>query len=117
MCDQSKNKQDIEKLTSFATLMDSKFVIPGTPIRFGLDSLLGLIPGIGDTITLAATVYYIGIAHSYKLPFHIKLLIVWNAFIDWLIGLVPLIGDIFDIGWKSNQKNVALIKKYLSSQK
>ena len=104
---------EIQKLDNLADWMDSRFQIPGTSIRFGLDSLLGLIPGVGDTITLASTGYLISKAHQYKLPWHVKTTMMWNLLIDWLIGLIPLLGDIFDIGWKANNKNVALIKKYI----
>lgn len=106
-------EEEIQKLDKMAEWMDSRFKIPGTSIRFGLDSLIGLIPGIGDTVTLATTGYLISRAHSYKLPWHVKTTMIWNLFIDWLIGLIPLLGDVFDVGWKANQKNVALIKKYI----
>ena len=105
-------QQDIEKLESMASWMDSRFTIPGTSIRFGLDSLIGLIPGVGDTVTFFSTVYLIGKAHAYKLPWYVILQMIWNGFVDWLIGLIPLVGDIFDIGWKANHKNVALLKKH-----
>ena len=103
---------DIDKLKNLADWMDSRFSIPGTNIRFGFDSILGLIPGIGDTVTLASTAYLLGKAGKYNVPAHAKAKMVRNAFLDWLIGLVPLIGDIFDIGWKANQKNVEIIRKY-----
>lgn len=106
------NKKELEKLQSFADWMDSKFVIPGTKIRFGLDSALGLVPGVGDTATVFATAYLIAKAHEHGVPMHIKMRMAWNAFIDWLIGLIPLLGDIFDVGWKSNQKNVELLRKH-----
>lgn len=103
-------------MESLAHWMDSKFKLPGTNIRFGLDSILGLIPGVGDTVTLASTVYLLGQAQSLNVPWTIKTRMMWNAFIDWLIGLVPFFGDIFDIGWKSNQRNVKLLKDYIKSQ-
>lgn len=109
----SLTEHDLNKLQSMADWMDNRFRIPGTSIRFGLDSLLGLIPGVGDTVTLASTVYLISAARRYDLPWHVTLRMIWNAFIDWFIGLIPFLGDIFDVGWKSNQKNVALIKNYL----
>jgi|TARA_R110002126_G_scaffold279836_1_gene426924 hypothetical protein len=108
--------RDIEKLESMAELMDSRFKIPGTSISFGLDSLLGLIPGIGDTVTLISTAYLMGKARAYKLPWQVTLRMLCNALLDWLIGLIPIIGDIFDIAWKANKKNVALIKKHLKSR-
>ena len=105
-------QEELKKLDDLAEWMDNRFSIPGTSIRFGLDSLLGLIPGIGDSVTVISTFYLIARAHDYKLPWHVKTTMIWNLFIDWLIGLIPILGDIFDIGWKANKKNVALIKKY-----
>jgi hypothetical protein len=104
---------DIRKMEKMAVWLDSRFSIPGTSIRFGLDSILGLIPGIGDTVTLASTAYLIRIARTHNLPLYVIIHMLWNAFVDWFIGLVPLLGDIFDVGWKANLKNVALIKKHL----
>lgn len=105
-------KKELEELERFAKLMDSQFSIPGTSIRFGLDSILGLIPGIGDTGTALITLYLVHKAGKYNLPPHVKRQMLWNTFIDWLIGLIPLVGDIFDIRWKANLRNVALLRKY-----
>jgi hypothetical protein len=107
---------ELKKLDRLAELMDNRFVIPGTSIRMGLDSILGLIPGIGDTVTLLVTLYLAEKARRYNLPGHLRARIYWNAFIDWLIGLVPFLGDIFDIGWKANLQNVALIRKHLEER-
>lgn len=107
---------ELRKLDRLAELMDNRFVIPGTSIRFGLDSLLGLLPGVGDTATLLVTLYLADWAKRYDLPAHLRARIYWNAFIDWLIGLVPFAGDIFDVGWKSNVRNVALIRQYLQER-
>ncbi len=111
-----KQKQDIENLEVLADWLDTKFVIPGTKIRFGVDGILGLIPGLGDTITALATVYIIGSASQLGLPRHLLMLMAWNGFIDWLAGLIPFIGDIFDIGFKANRRNVDLIRNYLYKQ-
>jgi len=111
---------DIEKelahLQQIADWMDSKFTIPGTSIRFGLDSLLGLIPGVGDTIGAAVTAYLIAQADRYQLPHHLKMRMAGNAFIDWFLGLIPFAGDIFDFGWKANQRNLNLIRKHLQDR-
>lgn len=110
MKDHEKRIKNLEKL---AVWMDSRFTIPGTNIQLGMDSILGLIPGIGDTLTLGSTAYFYGFATSLNLPWHVKGRILWNGFIDWLIGLIPFFGDIFDIGWKSNLKNIELIKSHM----
>lgn len=103
----------IRQLESLADWMDSKFTLPGTKIKFGLDSLVGLIPGIGDTATLLVSAHIYRHAHSYNLPGHVKLRMLWNIFIDWLIGLIPVVGDLFDIKWKANRRNIELLKKHI----
>ncbi len=107
------HKKEVDRLENLAEWLDNRFVIPGTSIRFGLDSIIGIIPVIGDTLTLVPLIYLIGKAQKFKLPFHVTLSMLANAALDWVIGLVPFIGDIFDIGFKANIRNVALIKKYL----
>lgn len=109
--------EDLRQLQALADWMDSKFVIPGTKIRFGLDSVIGLIPGLGDTASAAVTAFIIAKAGKYNLPFHVKMRMAWNGFLDWLVGLIPFFGDIFDVGFKANRKNVALIVEHLERQK
>lgn len=106
--------QKLQSLQSLAELMDNRFTVPGTSMRFGLDALLGLIPGVGDTITLLITAYIISAAHQYKLPWHLKGRMIFNAGVDWLIGLVPLIGDIFDLKWRANLRNVRILHEHLA---
>ncbi len=101
---------DLEKLAEW---MDSKFALPGTKIRLGLDSILGVIPGVGDTATLAISAYMIAKARTIGVPHHVTARMLWNIFIDWLVGLVPFLGDIFDVGFKANLKNVALLKEHV----
>ncbi len=96
--------------------MDSQFRIPGTPVRVGLDSILGLVPVVGDTGTLLVTLYLTSYARKYKVPKRIIAEMYRNAAIDWAIGLVPLAGDIFDVGWKANLRNVALLKAHIKSK-
>ena len=108
-------ENDLLKLEQLADLMDNRFVIPGTDIRVGLDAILGLIPGIGDTASLAVSGYIVHKAR--KAGVHPWLLsrMTWNIFIDWLIGLVPLVGDIFDVSIKANKKNVELLRAHFKT--
>lgn len=103
----------MDRLESIAHWLDSRFLIPGTSIRFGLDSLFGLIPGVGDTLGLAASFYIYRHAGRLGLPFPVRMKMLWNIFIDWLVGLTPLAGDIFDIGFKANRRNLALIRRHI----
>lgn len=100
---------DLDKL---AMWLDSKWRLPGTQIYVGYDTLIGLIPGIGDTITTLISAYIIRQADLLGVPGWIKWRMAWNVAVDWFIGIIPLVGDIFDIGWKANIKNVELIKRH-----
>lgn len=109
-----KSDHDLVHLHKLAELMDSRFALPGTRLRFGLDSLLGLIPGVGDTLTLLVTAYIISQSRDYKLPWHLTARMIFNAGVDWLIGLVPLIGDIFDLKWRANLRNVRILNDHIA---
>lgn len=104
----------IAELETLAHWMDSKFTVPGTNIKMGLDGLLGFIPGIGDTMGFAVSAYMLGRAGRLGVPKTLMARMVWNIFIDWLVGLVPLAGDFFDIAFKANIKNVRLLKEYVA---
>lgn len=103
---------DLEQLKFLATLMDSIFEIPGIRLRFGLDAILGLIPGLGDFATSFVTLYILQEAHRRGVSRLTLARMGFNILIDWLVGTVPLVGDLFDIGWKSNNKNVALLLEH-----
>ena len=103
----------LNQLDFIADLMDSRFVIPGTSIRLGFDALIGLVPVVGDTVSLLISSYLIKLAHDLEMPAHVKLRMGGNIFADWLIGLVPFVGDALDIGWKANKKNAALVRRHL----
>ena len=109
-------ENDILKLEQLADLMDNQFVIPGTDIRVGLDAILGLVPGIGDTASMAVSGYIIHKAHQAGVHPFILSRMGWNVFVDWLIGLVPLVGDIFDVGFKANRRNIHLIRDHFKTR-
>lgn len=112
----SINRETLEKLQKLSDLMDRAFIIPGTNIRFGFDSIVGLIPVIGDTLTVAVSGYIYSFAKQAGVPPHKRMRMAWNIFIDWLIGLIPLLGDIFDVAFKANSKNVRIIKTHIERQ-
>lgn len=101
---------DVELL---ARLMDSLFVIPGTRIRFGLDAIIGLIPGLGDTLTSFVSVYILKVASRCGVPRVTLVRMALNIAIDYVGGIVPLAGDAFDIYWKANLKNVELLQRHM----
>ena len=99
----------IQRIERIATWMDSAFRIPGTDVRVGLDSLIGLIPGVGDATTFAVSCFIIREAWILGLPKRRLLRMVWNTSVDTILGSVPLVGDLFDAAFKSNSKNATLI--------
>ncbi len=93
--------------------MDAKFKLPGIPIRFGLDAIIGLIPVAGDTINLAIAGYIVTDAVRLGARKRDIIKMLFNIFLDWLIGLIPLIGDIFDVTWKGNLRNIRILQEAL----
>lgn len=104
---------DLELLRRWARLLDSQFRVPGTNVRFGWDPLLGLVPGLGDLVAplFAAVILF----HAWKLrvPKVVMARMLINAAIDAIFGVVPVLGNIFDVFWKANRANVALIERHV----
>jgi hypothetical protein len=99
-------------LRKWSVLLDSAFQVPGTKLRFGLDPILGLIPGLGDLTTPVFAALLLLHAVRMRIPRIVQLRMLINAAIDLLIGLVPVVGDLFDFGWKANVRNLALLDRH-----
>ncbi|WP_078063002.1 DUF4112 domain-containing protein [Solirubrum puertoriconensis] len=95
-----------------AHLMDSQFRLPGTNFRFGLDPLLGLIPVVGDlgTFAVSATLIMTMVRHGASRK--VIVLMVLNVLLDTIIGSIPIIGNLFDFAYKSNERNVRLLRRH-----
>ncbi len=105
-------KVEVERsLDRLSNLLDGLFRIPGTSWRFGLDAIVGLIPGVGDTLTSLASFYILAAGVRYRVPKVTLLRMGVNIGIDYLVGVVPFFGDLFDFVWKSNEKNMELIRQ------
>jgi len=102
----------IRSVERLAGLMDSRFAIPGVPVKLGLDTIIGLIPGIGDTIGLGVSGYIIAQAKRVGVTNSIAAKMGINVFLDWLIGLIPILGDLFDWGWQANNRNARLLRRH-----
>lgn len=93
-------------------LLDSAFRVPGTPIRFGWDSIVGLVPWAGDAVTALMSCAFLLQAYQMRLPRVVQLRMLLNIAIDAAIGLIPFAGDIADVFWKSNTRNMALLERH-----
>lgn len=104
--------QRLGLLRRVARLLDSAVPVPGTSFRFGLDPILGLVPGLGDIVSPLFTVGIIWQARDLGIPRVVMMRMIINVALDTLVGLVPILGDLFDFAWKSNNKNLALLEQH-----
>ena len=104
----------LKKLESLARIMDTAWGIPMTRWRFGLDSVVGLIPGAGDALNLGVSLYALLLARKLGAPKSLLLRMAANAGIDFGLGSIPVVGDIFDLFFKSNTRNLKLLTDYLA---
>lgn len=100
------------RLDWLSQLLDSAWVVPGTSYRIGLDGILGLIPGIGDPLGTMLSSYLIFEAARMGAPTHVLLRMVGNVAVESMVGVVPILGDIFDFAWKANVRNLALLRAH-----
>jgi hypothetical protein len=107
--------QRIARLDALANLLDTAFIVPGTNIRFGFDAMIGLVPGIGDAITTVISLYIVREARELGAPRHLVARMLVNVAIDGVVGAVPFLGDAFDVMWRANRRNMALLRKHLDN--
>ncbi|MGH7501394.1 MAG: DUF4112 domain-containing protein [Longimicrobiales bacterium] len=106
---------EVERLRGIARWLDELVRIPGTRIRFGLDALIGLIPGAGDLVTGCVSAWTMLAATRAGAPPSVIARMAGNIVLDLVVGTVPLLGDLFDIGWKANVRNVALLEQFAAN--
>ena len=109
-------RERISRLDALASLLDTAVLIPGTDIRFGLDALIGLVPGIGDAVTTAMSLYIVHEARQLGAPGHVIARMLANVALDGVVGAVPLVGDAFDVMWRSNKRNMRLLYDWLERE-
>src|SRR5919202_1613876 len=109
---EGRPRAEVERsLEQLAYLMDGLLRVPGTGWRVGLDAIVGLIPGVGDFATTAVSLYILASAVRYRVPKVTLLRMGANIAVDYLLGSIPVVGDLFDAAWKSNQMNVELLRR------
>jgi hypothetical protein len=106
----------LERLEQVTRLLDTALVIPGTNFRFGADAIIGLVPGIGDALTTALSAWVIYEARRLGAPRHLIARMIGNVALDGVVGSVPLVGDLFDVMFKSNRKNLRLLRQWIEKQ-
>jgi hypothetical protein len=102
-----------QRVETLELLLERSFVIPGTKVPIGLDSILGLVPVLGDVITAAMGAYMVWEARNLGMSKWQLVRMAANVGVDTAIGAVPVLGDAFDLVWRSNSKNLRIIRKHL----
>jgi hypothetical protein len=110
------HEQRLAQVKWLASLMDDRFAVPGTPLRFGFDSVLGLFPGLGDVLTSAISLLIVHHAWQSGASRLTIARMLGNVGIDFVVGAVPILGDVFDVVWKANRKNARLLEQHLRRQ-
>jgi hypothetical protein len=107
----------LQRVARLAYWLDDRFRIPGTRRRIGLDGLLGLIPGMGDTATALLASYIVLEAARLGVPRNMIARMLANVGLDYLLGLVPLVGDLADFAWKANRRNARMLRDHLMARR
>ena len=106
----------LERLDRLSTLLDIAFVLPGTNIRFGIEAILRLVPGVGDVTASALSCGVLYEAYRLGVPRLLLGRMIANVFVEGVAGAVPIAGDLFDIGWRANRRNVGLLREYFTRE-
>lgn len=106
-------KRRVAHLESLAYVLDNSIRIPGTDIRFGLDALIGLVPGVGDVAGGALSAYIVVQAARMGTPVPVLIRMLLNLLVEVVFGAVPVLGDVFDAGFKANVRNLELLNRSL----
>jgi hypothetical protein len=104
----------LDRLDRLATLFDTAFILPGTNVRFGIEAVLRLIPGLGDGLASALSIYLLYEAHGLGVPRTLFARMIGNVALEGVVGAVPFLGDAFDVYFRANRRNVALLRDYFA---
>ncbi|MEQ8442433.1 MAG: DUF4112 domain-containing protein [Alphaproteobacteria bacterium] len=104
--------EELARAEWLGRLLDDRFRIPGTGIRFGLDAVIGLIPGVGDWLTFLLSLYPVHVAWKAGVPLGALARMILNVLLDAGIGTIPVVGDLFDLFWKGNRRNLDILARH-----
>ena len=115
--EQRNKSPELEWVDTFARLLDTKFQIPGTSVRYGLDFILGLVPGAGDLISLGFSGLLIATMAKNGASGRLVGRMLVNVLLDAIVGAVPVLGNVFDLFYKANYRNLQLMREYYDDGK
>jgi hypothetical protein len=106
----------VERLDMLARLFDTAFTLPGTKVQFGIESIMRLVPGIGDVAASALSCWLLYEAKRLDIPNHVFARMVVNVAIEGVVGAVPFVGDLFDVGFRANRRNVQILREHFERE-
>jgi hypothetical protein len=106
----------LDRIDFLSKLFDTAFILPGTNVRFGVEAVLRLIPGIGDAAASALSCYLLYEARRLELPTHVFARMVGNVAVEGIVGAIPVLGDLFDVGFRANRRNVRILRDYFERE-
>jgi len=112
--DTAPRRAALDRLDMLATVFDTAFIVPGTNVRFGVESLLRLVPGIGDAAASALSFYLLYEASRLGVPRLLLARMAANVVLEGVVGTVPFAGDAFDVFFRANRRNVALLREHFA---
>jgi hypothetical protein len=112
----ASRRQALERLERLSRILDTAIRVPGLGIRFGVDGIIGLAPGIGDAVTTLLSCWIVYQAYRLGASREVLTKMAGNVAIDGVIGVVPLFGDLFDVMWRANRRNVNLLRTHFERE-
>ena len=110
-------RQSIERLDALSRLLDVAFVVPGTNVRFGIEAIIRLVPGIGDAIASALSCIILVQARRLGVPWHVYWRMIGNVVLEGAVGAVPIVGDVFDVLFRANRRNIRILRDHLERER
>jgi hypothetical protein len=112
----ASRRKALEQLERLSRILDTAIRVPGLGIRFGVDGIIGLAPGIGDAITTLLSCWIVYQAYRLGASREVLTRMAGNVALDGVIGVVPLFGDLFDVMWRANRRNVNLLRAHFERE-
>lgn len=113
----SVDEAALQRMRAVARIMDGAVEVPGTNYTVGLDPLLGVVPGVGDALSAAVSLYVVVEAANLGVPYTTVVRMLANVSVDAAVGTVPVVGAIFDLVWKANERNLAMVERHLADER